>query len=322
MRSESSGHHPPVAIYSAIAANALIAVAKGVAAFFTGSSAMISECIHSVVDTANEGLLLFGISRSRRAADESHPFGYSREIYFWSLIVAIVIFGIGGGVSFYEGITHLTGHAAARDSSPAWNYAVIGIALLAEGTSWVIALRAFLPTVKDESLWHAIRTSKDPTVITVICEDSAALAGLFFAFLGVLLSQITGDPIWDGVASILIGLTLSAVAFFLAYESRGLLIGETADPEVVAGITAIVRADPDVAVVGRPLTMHLGPEDVLLNLDVRFRSGLPSEAIMASIDRLEQAIRAQHPAVTRIFIEAEALSRNQAPTRDSCHQPH
>lgn len=317
MSKSESGHENPTAVYGAIASNATIAVAKGVAAFFTGSSAMISETIHSVVDTANEGLMLLGIKRSQRGPDDDHPFGHSKELYFWSLIVAIVIFGVGGGVSFYEGVMHLTGHVAENDSSVWWNYGVLGIALLAEGTSWIIALRQFLPTVEDESFWHAVRTSKDPTVVTVIFEDSAALAGLLFAFLGVLLHEITGNPMWDGIASLLIGTTLAAVAVFLAYESRGLLIGETADPGVVEDIRAIARGDDDVATVGQPLTMHLGPNDVLLNLDVRFRDGLPSERIMASIDRLEQKIRERHSEIKRIFIEAESLNAKDAQQSES-----
>ncbi len=307
--SEAQDHEKPIAVYGAMAANATIAVAKGVAAFFTGSSAMISESVHSVVDTANEGLLLLGLKRSRRPADERHPFGYGKELYFWSLIVAIVLFAIGGGISFYEGLTHLTGHVPEGGSSPVWNYAVLGIALVAEGTSWVIALREFLPSVKDESLWHALANSKDPTVVTVLFEDSAALTGLVFAFAGVLLSEITGSHVWDGVASMLIGATLSAVSIFLAYQSRGLLIGETADPEVVEGVRRIAGEDGDVVSVGRPLTMHFGPEEILLNLDVRFRSGLASERLVAAVDRLEQRIRRRHPEIRRIFIEADALRR-------------
>lgn len=317
MRPQSDDHDRPIAVYGAMASNATIAVAKGVAAFFTGSSAMISESVHSVVDTANEGLLLLGLRRSRRTADERHPFGYGKELYFWSLIVAIVLFGIGGGISFYEGLTHLTGHLPEGGSSPLWNYAVLGIAVIAEGTSWVIALREFLPTVKDESLWHALATSKDPTVVTVLFEDSAALAGLAFAFGGVLLSQITGSHVWDGVASMLIGATLSGVAIFLAYQSRGLLIGETADPEVVERVRRIAGDDADVVAVGRPLTMHFGPDEILLNLDVRFSSGLPSERVVDSVDRLEQRIRREHPEIRRIFIEADALRRDGTAQRGS-----
>jgi len=303
----------PIAVYGAMAANGIIAVAKGVAALSTGSSAMLSECIHSVVDTANEALLLVGMKRSARKADSEHPFGYGKELYFWSLIVAIALFGIGGGLSFFEGLTHITGHGSEGGGDPMWNYVVIGIALIAEGTSWIIAVRQFLPTVKNESVLRALRTAKDPTKVTVIMEDSAALVGLLFALIGVYLSQITGSLIWDGLASMMIGLTLSAVAFFLAYESRSLLIGEAADPDMVESLYQVVRQDADVVRAGRPLTMHFGPKDVLVNLDVRFRPGLSTEQIMGAIDRLQRKIRAQHPEIKRIFIEPESLGRDEKP---------
>jgi len=300
----------PIAVYGAMAGNATIAVAKGVAAFFTGSSAMFSECVHSLVDTANEGLLLLGMHRAKRRPDTQHPFGYGKELYFWSLIVAIVLFGIGGGISFFEGVTHVTGHVREAAASPVWNYAVIGIALVAEGASWAIALRELLPKFKTDGILSTIRETKDPTVVTVLLEDSAALIGLLFALGGVWLSQMTGSPVYDGIASILIGLTLAAVSAFLAYESRSLLIGETADPAVLAGIREIVAEDTDVAVAGHPLTMHFGPDEILLNLDVRFRPELSSERIMSVIDRLEQTIRNRYPEIRRIFIEAESLRRD------------
>ncbi|MBK1725125.1 cation diffusion facilitator family transporter [Thiocystis violacea] len=301
----------PIAVYGAMAANGVIAVAKGIAALFTGSSAMLSECIHSLVDTANEGLLLIGMKRATRTADQAHPFGYGKELYFWSLIVAIALFGIGGGLSFFEGLTHITGHAPDERGNVMWNYAVIGIALIAEGISWTIALREFLPSVKDKRLWQALRAAKDPTTVTVIFEDSAALAGLLFALAGVYLTEITGNPLWDGIASMMIGLTLASVALLLAYESRSLLIGEAADPQVIESIRRIAREDADVVEAGRPLTMHFGPDEVLLNLDVRFRSGLSSETIMGVVDRLERGIRDRHPEIKRIFIEAESLRREE-----------
>ncbi|MFD2110390.1 cation diffusion facilitator family transporter [Thiorhodococcus fuscus] len=300
----------PIAVYGAMAANGVIAVAKGIAALYTGSSAMFSECIHSLVDTANEGLLLYGMKRSGHQPDQTHPFGYGKELYFWSLIVAVALFGIGGGLTFFEGLTHITGHAPEERGNVMWNYAVIAIALIAEGTSWMIALREFLPSVKDKRLWQALRDAKDPTTVTVIFEDSAALAGLLFALAGVYLTEITGNPMWDGIASMLIGVTLSGVAILLAYESRSLLIGEAADPSVIESIRQIAREDADVLEAGRPLTMHFGPDEVLLNLDVRFRSSLSSETIMGVVDRLERRIRERHPEIKRIFIEAESLRRD------------
>ncbi|NEX19508.1 cation diffusion facilitator family transporter [Thiorhodococcus mannitoliphagus] len=301
----------PIAVYGAMAANGVIAVAKGVAALYTGSSAMFSECIHSLVDTANEGLLLLGMKNATRKPDQAHPFGYGKELYFWSLIVAVALFGIGGGLTFFEGVTHVTGHAPEGRGNVIWNYAVIGIALIAEGISWTIALREFLPSVKDKRLWRALRAAKDPTTVTVIFEDSAALLGLLFALIGVYLTEITGNAVWDGIASMMIGVTLSSVALLLAYESRSLLIGEAADPQVTESIRQIAREDADVVEAGRPLTMHFGPDDVLLNLDVRFRSGLSSETIMGVVDRLERGIRERHPEIKRIFIEAESLRRDQ-----------
>lgn len=303
----SSGEsESPVAVYGAIAANAVIAAAKFTAAFFTGSSSMISEGIHSVVDTGNECLMLLGIKRSDRPADAMHPFGHGKELYFWSLIVAIVLFGIGGGLSVYEGLTHILNPGTLEDAT--WNYVVLGIAAVAEGTSWTIALREFLPTIgEQESFWDALRTSKDPTVVTVLFEDSAALAGLLFAFGGVLLSHWLGNPLYDGIASILIGLTLAVVAAFLAYESRSLLLGEGADPAIVEDIRKLVADYPAVDSVERPLTMHFGPDNVLLNLDVHFRKDVPPADIATTIDRLEKAIREQHPIIKRIFVEAQSL---------------
>jgi len=244
---------------------------------------------------------------------QRHTNPRSNRNRFWSLIVAIALFGIGGGLSFFEGLTHLTGHASEGGGNPMWNYAVIGVALVAEGTSWAIAVREFLPTVKNERIWRALRTAKDPTKVTVIMEDSAAIVGLLFALIGVYLSQVTGSLVWDGLASMMIGLTLAAVAFFLAYESRSLLIGEAADPDMVESLYQIARQDADVVRAGRPLTMHFGPKDVLVNLDVRFGSGLSTQQLMDAVDRLQHQIRTRHPEVKRIFIEPESLGRDEDP---------
>lgn len=299
----------PIAILGAIAANLIVAIAKFVAAFFTGSSSMISEGIHSTVDTANEGLLWFGIKQSKQPPDETHPFGHGQELYFWSLIVAIVLFGLGGGMSIYEGILHMLHPEALED--PLWNYVVLGIALVAEGTSWTIAFRKFLPTLEEgETFWHAIRNTKDPTVLTVLFEDSAALAGLVVAFLGVWLSHQWEQPQLDGVASIVIGMILAVVAFLLVYESRGLLIGESADQQVIRRIRQIVQADASVEKVQRVLTMHLGPNEVLLTLDLHFTPDLSGGEIAQAVERIETAIRAKQAQVTRIFVEARSFYTN------------
>lgn len=301
----SDASENPVVVYAAIAANLIIAAAKFVAAYFSGSSAMLSEGIHSLVDTGNESLLLLGIQRSRKPADDLHPFGHGMELYFWSLIVAIALFGIGGGMSFYEGVTHLQHGVAVAD--PRWSYAVLAIAFVAEGTSWTIALRRLLKERQGRSLWHTIRYSKDPSVYTVLAEDSAALLGVVVAFLGVFIGHRFKVPYADGGASIVIGMILAAVALFLAYESRSLLMGESADTRVVQRIRKLAQADPAVLHVLRPLTMYFGPREVLLNLEVEFQPDLSAHEVAAAVDRLESQIRHEEPAIKRIFIEAESL---------------
>jgi cation diffusion facilitator family transporter len=306
-KSSASSHEKPITVYGAITANFIMAVAKFTAAAFTGSSAMLSEGIHSIVDTGNQGLLLLGSNLSQRPPDKSHPFGHGQEIYFWGLIVAIILFAIGGGLSIYEGISHL--QHPEEISSPVWNYAVLGIGLIVEGVSWTIALREFLPIKEGESLWEAIRSSKEPTVFVVLAEDSAALIGLLLALLGVFLTQQTRNSLYDGVASILIGFTLASVAIFLAYESRKLLLGESADEEVVRDIRRLVEEDAAVKEVNQPLTMHFGPQEVLLNLDLQFEDDLSASDVASVVDRIERDIREAHPEVKRIFIEAESFTK-------------
>lgn len=309
----SAAHDRPIAVYGAMAANFAIAICKFGAAFVTGSSAMISEGVHSLVDTGNQGLLLLGIGRSARPADAQHPFGHGKELYFWSLIVAIVLFGVGGGISMYEGIRHVLDPAPPTD--PTWNYVVLGVAAAAEGTSLAIAVLEFVPTIADESVWHAIRTSKDPSLVTVLFEDSAALTGIAVAFLGVFLAHRFELGMLDGIASIVIGGILAGVAVFLAYESRGLLVGESADVAVVEGIRQVVEDDPAVDRAHAPLTMHLAPHQVLLNVDVRFRADLVAEEMATAIERLERAIRNRYPDVTRITIEPRTTLRDDPARR-------
>ncbi|MBL8659295.1 MAG: cation diffusion facilitator family transporter [Rhodospirillales bacterium] len=293
-------------IFAALGANLAIAASKFVAAAFTGSSAMLSEGIHSIVDTGNQGLLLLGLRRSRRPADAAHPFGYGKELYFWTLIVAILIFAVGGGMSFYEGIAHLRHPRPITD--PTWNYAVLGAAILFEGFSWTVALRELLAQRGEKSVWEAIHSSEDPTLFTVLLEDSAALLGLLVALVGIYLGQRLDNPYLDGSASIVIGVILGVVAIFLAYESKGLLIGEGADPVVQADIRALVAADRDVEEALPPLTMHFGPHEIMLALNVRFRPDLSANAVATAVDRLEARIREAHPDIRRIFVEAKAVS--------------
>lgn len=296
----------PITVYGAMAANFAIAVTKFIAAIFTGSSAMLSEGIHSMVDTGNQILLLLGIRLSKKPADEKHPFGYGKEVYFWGLIVAILLFGIGGGMSVYEGLIHM--RHPHEIANPMWNYIVLGLAAVFEGTAFSIALAELLIRKEDgETFWEAVRSSKDPAIFVVLAEDAAALTGLTVAAFGVYLGHKYNNPYVDGIASIIIGCILAGVAFLLAYESRDLLIGESIRHGTLKSIDRLVHANPAVEKARRPLTMHFGPNEVLLNLDVQFRQQLSSSQIAAAVDRLENTIRRKHPEIKRIFIEAEAF---------------
>lgn len=293
------------AVFAAIAGNVAIAVTKLIAAAFTGSSAMLSEGIHSLVDTGNGGLLLLGMRMSRKPADANHPFGHGKELYFWSLVVAILIFALGGGMSVYEGVTHLTHPPQAHD--PTWNYVVLGLAIVFEGVSFCFAFKAFRSEKGAQGIFETIRASKDPTTFTVLFEDTAAMLGLVVAFLGIFLGHQLNNPYLDGVASIIIGAILAVVAGFLAYESKGLLIGEGVDAKTLESIRAIAAGDTAVKEVKKSLTMHFGPHEVLLALEIRFKKQLTAAKIAAAIDRLEMKIRARHPEVKHIFIEAKSL---------------
>ena len=281
----------PIVILAAMGANLGIAVAKFVAAALTGRSAMISEGIHSLVDTANEGLLLVGLDQSKRSPDAEHPFSYGKELHFWSFIVAIVIFGVGGGVAIYEGITHILAPTELED--PTISYVVLGIAFILEGGSWFIAYRAVSSaTAPGTSKITAIRASKDPSVVTVLLEDSAALAGLLVAGTGIFISHQLGDPRIDGLASMVIGAILAGVAVFLAAESRGLLVGERADPELIERLREIAEADEDVDSVEDIRSMHMGPDHVVVTLRVRF-ADRESGHMARTIERIEDRLRAE-----------------------------
>lgn len=293
-------------IYAAITANFAIAIIKFIAASITGSSAMLSEGIHSTVDTGNELLLLLGLRLSQQQPDDSHPFGYGQELYFWTLIVALFIFAVGGGMSIYEGVNHLFVPEPLTD--PLWNYIVLALAVIFEGYSWYIALQGFLATKGEENFWQAIRASKDPTIFTILFEDSAALVGLFVAFVGVFSGHLWNNVYLDGVASIAIGIILAGVALLLAYESKGLLIGEGANAVTVADIKTITQADPAVKEVLRVLTLHFGPEEILLNLEIRFNSELSMEKLAIAIERIERQIRDRHSDIQNIFIEAKSIA--------------
>lgn len=296
------------AIFAAIAGNLAIAATKFVAALFTGSSAMLSEGIHSVVDTGNGGLMLFGIYKSRKPPDEAHPFGHGRELYFWTLIVGILIFAIGGGMSVYEGFTHLAHPVSTED--PTWNYAVLGFATLFEGTTWVFGWKAFSAERGKKGVLEAIHTSKDPTSFSVLLEDSAALVGLVLAFLGIFLGRQLGLPQLDGVASVLIGVLLCAVAVLMVYESKGLLVGEGLDRDTLEELRALVDADPDVEHVQHLHTIYQGARSVLLVIELRFRHTTSEPEIRRAVARLKRNVQARYPEIRRIFFGAESLAED------------
>jgi len=297
-----------VAVLAAVAGNLIIAVIKFIAAALTGSSAMISEGIHSLVDTGNGGLLLLGMKRAKEPADAGHPFGHGKSLYFWSLVVAVSIFGIGGGMSLYEGVAHIR-HVApeALHGDPTVNYIVLAIAMLVEGASFTVATRQFWKAKGSKGAWQFIRESKDPSLYTVVLEDSAAMLGLIFAFLGVFFGHLFQNPYLDGIASIAIGLLLMSVAFLLAFETKGLLLGEGVDPDVLADIRARVESDPAVERAGDILTMYMGPYELLVNLGVGFKPGTTAEEMHESIGRIERDLQGAYPECTRVYIEAQSL---------------
>ena len=294
-------------IHAALAGNSLIAATKFAAAAITGSSAMVSEGIHSLVDTGNQALLLFGLRQARKPPDERFPFGHGKEVYFWSFVVAILIFGLGAGISIYEGVSHLLEPVALR--SPLVNYVVLGFALLFEGAAWTIAFREFRKTKGKLGWLRAVQSSKDPTVLVVLFEDSAAMLGLLIALAGVGLTQVSGDPTYDAGASIGIGGVLAVTAAWLASETKSLLIGERARPDVVEDIRRICRDLDKVVRVNEVLTMHMGPEYVLATLSLEFADALTITELERTIEDLNQRIRKAHPDVKKVFIEAESVAK-------------
>lgn len=290
-----------IAVYGAIAANVAIAVTKFVVAGITGSSAMLSEGIHSAVDAGNGGLLLVGLHMSKKPATQEHPFGRGKELYFWSLIVAVLIFGLGGGMSIYEGVVHMRHPEPLTD--PTWIYIVLAMAALFEGASFLVALRQFRSQSAGRPFWSSLQGSKDPSIYTVLAEDGAALAGLAVAAAGVWASHSLNMPVLDGAASVVIGCILAGVAVLLIRESRGLLVGEGVRPDTAAAIRAIAKEQPLVHEVGSPLTMYIGADNVLLALDVVFADGVAAEEAAASVEHMERAIRERFPKISRIYIE-------------------
>lgn len=290
-------------IFAALIGNSLIAVTKFVASVMTGSSAMLSEGIHSLVDTGNQLLLLLGLKRANKPADKDFPFGHGKEIYFWSFVVAIMIFGVGAGISIYEGIHGIMDPHPIEN--PLINYIVLGLAMVFEGFAWYLAFVEFKKTTNGRSYFETIRKEKNPTTFVVLFEDSAAMLGLIVAFVGIWLSQFTGIVIFDGVASVIIGFILAFTAAWLAYETKGLLIGESANKEIVNGISELAKSHDEIISVNEILTMHMGPDYILVNVSVDFSNKLSADLLEQSIDRLTGEIKRTFPRVKRIFIEAE-----------------
>ena len=298
------------AIFAAIIGNLLIAATKFTAAAFTGSSAMLSEGIHSIVDTGNGLLMLLGVRSSKKPPDEEHPFGHGRELYFWSLVVAFSIFAVGGGISVYEGITHLQHLQQMTD--PVWNYAVLGASFVFEGVTWLFGWRAFAKERAGRPIIKAIHLSKDPTNFTVVLEDSAAIIGLIIAFLGVFLGHQFDIPYFDGIASILIGVLLCLVALFLGSESKSLLIGEAVDKDTLRGIRQIAEGEQHVERAKRISTIYIGPEDVAVVLELQFAESISADELRTAIREIESGIKEAYPVVKHVFYEAETLSAEEA----------
>lgn len=295
-----------IAIYSAIGANILIAISKFVAASFTGSSAMISEGIHSLVDTGNGLLLLLGIKRSKQKPDALHPFGYGKEVYFWSFVVSVLIFALGGGFAIYEGIHALMDPKPLED--PTWNYIVLCAAIIFEGTALYLSLKTFNKSRKKAgNLIRNIIKSKDAATFAVIIEDTAAVTGLSIALLGVYLTQTLENPYIDGGASVLIGLLLLAVATFLARESKHLLLGESATPETVSSIEKILQNNKKVKEWCVPQTMHFGPDNILLVIELDLEDGMELDEAEETMANLREEIKQQQPKISQVYIQTQDL---------------
>ncbi|MGI4832972.1 MAG: cation diffusion facilitator family transporter [Janthinobacterium lividum] len=289
------------AIVAALVANLGIAAIKLVAAWFSGSSAMLAEGIHSLVDTANEWLLLLGLRRSQQPADEARPFGYGKELYFWAFVVAVFIFSLGGGLSLYEGIEHLR-HPEPL-GSPTWNYVVLGLAFCFDGYSFLVGRRTFNAQRGRQPFWRAFRASKDPSIFVVLFEDASDLLGLLIAFLGVFFSHLLHQSWLDGAASVGIGLLLLLVAGLLLRETKSLLLGEPADAVLLHQIQALAQAEPDVVRVAAPLSTYLGPHEILLVLPIEFAPELPAAELTGLIEKLRAAIKQAQSDIKHVFVQ-------------------
>ncbi|MDX3908393.1 MAG: cation diffusion facilitator family transporter [Sphingobium sp.] len=292
-----------IVLYGALAANVGIALAKFVASAISGSSSMLTEGVHSLVDSGNQMLLLYGQRRARKPPDPAHPFGYGRELYFWAFNVAILIFALGAGVSIFEGIDHIRNPEPLRD--PFVNYAVLAVAFLLEGASWTIAVREFNATRGTIRWWSAIRRSKDPAGFIVLFEDSAALMGLLIAALGVWSSHHYDYAPMDGIASVVIGLILAIVAILLAREAKGLLIGESAEPQLIQYVRRVLEHRPEIVAVNHVRTIHTAPDAVFVAISADFVDELSMGTGEAIIEEVEQTLKQALPQLTSIYIRPE-----------------
>ena len=294
-------------LHSAIIANVAIFVAKLLAAAFTGSAAMLSEAIHSLIDTGNGGLLLLGQKLSARVPDESHPFGYGKELYFWTMVVALAVFALGGCASLFEGIfrvlrPHPLEHVIIT-------YAVLACSLLFEGYSLVIAIREFRKNLGSLPFFQGLRCSKDPAAFTVLFEDSAAVLGIFAAFTATVANQRWGLPWLDGVASIFIGILLMSVACLLGAKTKALLIGEGVDTETLREICLISEAVSGVERIGYPFTTYFGPHHALLTMTVQFRRGFSSSQVERAVDQIEEQLQQRYPYIRHIYLEVDSVQQ-------------
>lgn len=297
-------------VYAALVGNALVAVTKIGAAVWTGSSAMTSEAVHSVVDTTNEVLLLYGYRRASRPPDESHPLGYGRELYFWSFIVALLIFALGAGASLYQGVIHVTAPEPIED--PVVSFVVLGLSFVFEGISWLFAWRRFRSETSRIGWYEAFVSSKDPPAFMVLLEDSAALVGIVIAAVATAAAVFFARPVWDGVGSILIGVLLGITSIGLARESKSLLIGEPAHSDLSRSILDIARHSPGVLRANGLLTVQLSPAEVVAALSVEFADDKRADDIEQCVIAIETEIRRQHPSVAALFIKPQTNARFHA----------
>lgn len=302
-----ASHEPRRVVIAALVGNTLVATTKLAAALVTGSSAMLSEAVHTAADTGNELLLLYGLRRAARPPDADHPFGHGRELYFWSFVVALLVFALGAGVSIYEGVSHVQ-HPVAI-TSPWVNYAVLALALVFESGSWWVALTEFRKSKGDRGYLEAVHRSKDPATFIVLAEDTGAILGILIAFAGTAAAQLLDRPVFDGLASIAIGALLALTALVLARETKGLLIGEPARSELVSSICRMAREHAGVERSNGLFTVHLGPRQVLAALSIEFQDTLTAARVESIVADLEDQVRRVHPEVVSVLIKPQKAER-------------